>query len=901
MFTNQVKTAKHVKHDKFHYGSPTIDRPKASEKLILLGADNPQHIGKYGQQKQAMQAEFPYQFQDIQPTTTAAAAKTQAPLPEPLDPIAPHYDDTTPQVLAVIHEDPPSNTHPPSFKFNRKDILNIEMSADIYGPSSTEEIDIHPTHPTLGFDMHFTNLSAKPTIKNCKTGTPAARIKHWRSKYRHGTIRAINGIYVDTIQDIQETVTKLKGSNATTCTITIAHPEIPEPLTHEGIPQLHFDQLHMLAHHLHVLKYGDNYDLWDDKTTKPPLSEATIHQAIADGITPAKLTWLHAEWKELDSYDKQNMFGEPVPRPRGPTTVLPFVWTYLYKDGTTEKARGTCNGGKKYGKAVTLAHTYAACIEQPASRIFWALSAIEGMTVIGADAGNAFAEAPAPKDPFYMQVDTQFHDWWTKKMGRPPIPDGYVLPVRHAMQGHPESPRLWEHFITKILEKEGFTSTTHEKCIYHATISGQKVLFLRQVDDFAVACKTPSIARALIERIGKYLSVPLHDLGIISKFNGINIQQSQDFIKISCEDFIDRVLDHHQWHEQITQHNPIPMRDESTYLAQLEIATPPTLKEQEQLRTEFFNYRQVIGEAIYAMTVARPDISPAVIKLAQYSNNPAKIHYQSLRILMKYLALTKTRGIYFWRNKLVPDLPKIQAEPCISTSDITDDIPHTKQPRIIHGYVDSDWGSDRSHRRSVTGIAIMLGGGVICYKTKYQPTVALSSTEAEFAAACEAGKQILYLRSILFELGYPQYLPTILYEDNKGALHMANASRPTKRTRHMDMKHFALQDWTEHDLLTLKHIATKYNCSDTFTKALGRIKFYEQTDVLMGCRIPRYAPAFKDLKDTHNLHNLKNISRKGSLHDIDSLLPPATAPSPSLRDTISSLLPTCTWLTAAAA
>jgi hypothetical protein len=93
----------------------------------------------------------------------------------------------------------------------------------------------------------------------------------------------------------------------------------------------------------------------------------------------------------------------------------------------------------------------------------------------------------------------------------------------------------------------------------------------------------------------------------------------------------------------------------------------------------------------------------------------------------------------------------------------------------MHAYIDSNWGSDCTHRRSVTGLVIMLAGGVIAYKLKYQPTIALSSTKAEFTAASEAGKTTLYLRSILHELGFSQYLPTLLYKDNTGALHMANA------------------------------------------------------------------------------------------------------------------------------
>jgi hypothetical protein len=210
-------------------------------------------------------------------------------------------------------------------------------------------------------------------------------------------------------------------------------------------------------------------------------------------------------------------------------------------------------------------------------------------------------------------------------------------------------------------------------------------------------------------------------------------------------------------------------------------------------------------------------------------------------------------------------------------------IPRTKQPQRMHAYVDSDWGSDRTHRRSVTGLVIMLAGGVIAYKSKYQPTIALSSTEAEFTAASEAGKTTLYLRSILHELGFSQYLPTILYEDNTGALHMANAQQPTRRTRHMDTKYFALQDWVDHDQIDVTQIGTANNISDAFTKALGRIKFYEQTDVIMGRRIPPYVP--KWVQQDHPQPTTKMVTTR-----------PLSSPSKprfmAALDSIHDLLPT---------
>jgi hypothetical protein len=170
----------------------------------------------------------------------------------------------------------------------------------------------------------------------------------------------------------------------------------------------------------------------------------------------------------------------------------------------------------------------------------------------------------------------------------------------------------------------------------------------------------------------------------------------------------------------------------------------------------------------------------------------------------------------------------------------------------------------------------MMAGGVIAYKSKYQPTIALSSTEAEFTAAAEAGKTTLYLRSILYELGFSQDLATVVFEDNTGALHMANAQQPTRRTRHMDTKHFAIQDWVAHDQIDLAPIATANNISDAFTKALGRIKFYEQTDVLMGRRIPPYVPNW--IKSDHPAPGFKQTSPKPRLL--------------SALDTLQDLLPT---------
>ena len=87
--------------------------------------------------------------------------------------------------------------------------------------------------------------------------------------------------------------------------------------------------------------------------------------------------------------------------------------------------------------SVTLGETYAGSLDQTGARIFWAATAINNYITIGADASNAFAEAPPPKDPLYVIVDQQYRDWHADRFpNEPPIPIGHVLPVQGALQGH---------------------------------------------------------------------------------------------------------------------------------------------------------------------------------------------------------------------------------------------------------------------------------------------------------------------------------------------------------------------------------------------------------------------------------------------------------------------------------
>ncbi len=134
------------------------------------------------------------------------------------------------------------------------------------------------------------------------------------------------------------------------------------------------------------------------------------------------------------------MFGDPVAS-GDDDAIFHLVWTYVIKalDGR-KKAQCVCDGSTRSGSVQVLNKTYANCVNQTSSRLFYAVAAAINLLVFGADVSDPFAEAPPPKQGFYIRPDKAFNEWWVKHKKRTPIPSGHVIPVLSATQGHPESP-----------------------------------------------------------------------------------------------------------------------------------------------------------------------------------------------------------------------------------------------------------------------------------------------------------------------------------------------------------------------------------------------------------------------------------------------------------------------------
>ena len=122
--------------------------------------------------------------------------------------------------------------------------------------------------------------------------------------------------------------------------------------------------------------------------------------------------------------------------------------------------------------------------------------------------------------------------------------------------------------------------------------------------------------------------------------------------------------------------------------------------------------------------------------------------------MLKYLYHTKSDGIYFWRS--TPNALSPQGKlPTVNSNEhdlMVDGRPIDAESELV-GYVDSDWASCSKTRLSFTGVCLHLAGGTITWKACLQPTIAGSSTEAEFMGANDAGKTILFVHSVLWDLG----------------------------------------------------------------------------------------------------------------------------------------------------
>jgi hypothetical protein len=139
-------------------------------------------------------------------------------------------------------------------------------------------------------------------------------------------------------------------------------------------------------------------------------------------------------------------------------------------------------------------------------------------------------------------------------------------------------------------------------------------------------------------------------------------------------------------------------------------------------------------------------------------------------------------------------------------------------------YADADWGSDPHLRCSTSGYLLTLAGAAISWSARVQKTVALSSTEAEYMSLSDASRQLVWVKSLMREIGF-QMGPLPLCGDNQGAIFIASNPVQERRTKHIDIRFHYIREVVEQGDIKLFYIPMDKNVTDMLTKNLSRDKF----------------------------------------------------------------------------
>ena len=362
----------------------------------------------------------------------------------------------------------------------------------------------------------------------------------------------------------------------------------------------------------------------------------------------------------------------------------------------------------------------------------------------------------------------------------------------------PSAARAWHKTMSGFLHTQGCTKVGYEESMWQATSNGHQILLAAHIDDFIISCAhrptLDAFRDALLARFDGTTD------GAIQTYLGCEIERDMTIgtTTLSQKHYAEDILRTYGFWGSLPLATMLPPH---TRLSKDDC--DPTPEKAFHLR-----YRGIVGSLGYLVNMTRPDLAFAYSELSKYVQHPGKAHMAAAEHTLRYLRGTFDKSLRFSRDCPIVDTP--------------------------WGWVDSDWAGDTDTRRSHAAYIIMMNGGPISWKSRHQDSVALSTSEAEYMAASEVDKEILYLRVILRDVGYAQTAPTNIYEDNLACIAMSTNPVRRKSSRHIDIRVHFCRELYAAGVMKLIPLRTHLMVADALTKSLPGPVLTQHREVMLG-------------------------------------------------------------------
>lgn len=359
---------------------------------------------------------------------------------------------------------------------------------------------------------------------------------------------------------------------------------------------------------------------------------------------------------------------------------------------------------------------------------------------------------------------------------------GMVCHLRKSLYGLRQAPRAWHTKLKGTLEELGFRVSLADAGLFTAMIDGHQVYLLVYVDDILVSSSSLTVVESVKRSLGAVFDV--RDLGEATFFLGMEItrDRKKGVIKLSQRKAVTDLIAKFQMGNAKSKSTPF---------------TPSTRlsgegsKEVDKSRVP---YTELVGSLLYIAACTRPDIAHAVGSLSRYMAHPTELHWSLAKGVLRYLIGTVDHGVVF-----------------------------TKGAGFLVGYCDADYAGDVDTRRSTTGYVFTLLGGAVSWSSKVQPTVAMSTSEAEYMAAASAVKEALWFRTLFSDLGF--HLSCVRMRcDNQAALSLLSNPIVSARSKHIDVLHHFARERVARGEVSFEYCSTEHMVADSLTKSVPEHK-----------------------------------------------------------------------------